>query len=109
MNKEDILEMSKQENKGQDLANLEVSKSGMQIGWITIICLLAAVSVVDAIVYSRVNNGIFFSVMAGSCAVFLYKYIRLRKKHEICISIIYAISAICFLIAWIISLTNWRG
>ena len=106
MNKEDILEMSKQENKGQDLANLEVSKSGMQIGWTLIICLLAVVSVVDAVVYSRINNGVFFSVMAGSCAVFLYKYIKLRKKHELFVSVLYAISAVCFLIAWIMSLIN---
>ena len=106
MNKEAILEMSKQENKGQDLANLEISKSGMQIGWVLAICLLAVISVTEAIIYSRVNNGVFFSVMAGCASVFMYKYIKLHKKHELIISVIYGIASICFLVAWIISLSR---
>ena len=55
MNKEEILAKSKQENRGQDIASLEAAKSAMQIGWTVIICLLAAVSVVDALVYGRIN------------------------------------------------------
>ena len=105
MDKEAILEMSKQENKGMDIANLEVSKSGMQIGWVVVICLLAVVAVVDAIKYHRVDNGIFFALMAGSFSVFVYKYAKLRKKHELFISITYGIAAICFLIGWIIGLS----
>ena len=43
MNREEILAKSQQENHGQDIVNLEVSKNGMQIGWVVIICLLAFV------------------------------------------------------------------
>ena len=35
MNKEEILAKSKQENHGQDIASLEVSKASMLFGWIT--------------------------------------------------------------------------
>ena len=49
MNKEEILAKSKQENRGQDIANLEVSKANMQFGWITAVCLLSLVAVVEAI------------------------------------------------------------
>ena len=106
MNKEDILEMSKQENKGLDIANLEAAKSGMQIGWIVVICLLALVAVVDAIKFNHLDSGIFFAVMAGSFSIFLYKYMKLRKKHELCVSVIYGISALCFLVSWIINLVR---
>ena len=51
MNKEEILAKSKQENRGQDIANLEVSKASMQFGWITAVCLLSLVAVVEAVVY----------------------------------------------------------
>ena len=44
MNREEILAKSQQENHGQDIVNLEVSKNGMQIGWVVIICLLAFVT-----------------------------------------------------------------
>ena len=56
MNREEILAKSQQENHGQDIANLEVSKNGMKIGWVVIICLLAFVSVVNAIAGLRIGS-----------------------------------------------------
>ena len=106
MNKEEILAKSKQENHGQDIANLEVSKASMLFGWITAVCLLALVGVVEAFVYERVNNGIFFAVMAVCAAIFLNKYLKLRKRHELIIAIVYIIAAIAFFIAWILQLTK---
>ena len=106
MNKEEILTKSKQENRGQDIANLEVSRASMVFGWITAVCLLALVAVVEAVAYDRMNNGIFFAIMAGCSAIFINKYLKLRKRHELYISIIYVFAAIVFLVAWIIQLTK---
>ena len=104
MNKEEILAKSKQENHGQDIANLEISKAGMQIGWMVIICLLAIVTVVDALVSGRMNNEVFFSVLTGCSAVFLFKYLKLRSRQELIVSIIYGFAALAFLIAWVLQL-----
>ena len=104
MNRDEILEKSRQENRGQDVASLEVSKSSIVFGWIVAVCLLAFVSVVEAIKYDRMNSGIFFAVMAGCSAIFIRKYLKLRKKHELYISIIYVIAAAAFLVAWILQL-----
>ncbi len=106
MEREDILAMSRQENHGQDIAEIEVSRMSMQIGWITAVCLLAAVSVVDAIVFGRVNNQIFFAVMAGLSVVFFTKYLKLRKKHELYIAVVYAVAAVLFFIAWVLQLAG---
>ena len=106
MNREEILRKSQQENRGQDIADVEVSRASMQFGWIVIICLLAVVSVVDAMVFERVNNGIFFAVMAGCAAIFISKYLKLRKRHELIISIVYVVIAVAFLIAWILQLAK---
>ena len=106
MNKEEILAKSKQENHGQDIANLEVSKASMVSGWITAVCLLALVAVVEALVFDRMNCGIFFAVMAGSSAIFINKYLKLRKRHELYIAVVYVIAAIAFLIGWILRLTK---
>ncbi len=106
MNKEEILAKSKQENHGQDIVNLEVSKASMLFGWITAVCLLAVVAVVEALVYDRMNNGIFFAVMAGCSAIFINKYLKLRKRHELYIAIVYVFATIAFLVAWIIQLTK---
>ncbi len=106
MNREEILARSKQENHGQDIANLEVSKASMQVGWIVIICLLAVVTVVDALVFERMNSGVFFAIMAGCTAIFVSKYLKLRMKHKLVISIVYGLVAIAFLIAWILQLVR---
>ena len=55
MNREEILERSRQENHGQDVANLEVSKSSIVLGWIVAICMLAVVAVTEALKYERMN------------------------------------------------------
>ena len=98
MNREEILEKSRQENHGQDIANLEVARSSIVFGWI--------VAVTEAIKYDRMNSGIFFAVMAGCSAIFIRKYLKLHKKHELYISIVYVIAAAAFLVSWILQLTK---
>ena len=106
MNRDEILLRSQRENKGQDVASLEVSKACILVGWIVAVVLLAFVSVVDAIVYERMNNGIFFAVTAGCAAIFLLKYQKLRKRHELVIGIVYTVAALLFLTAWILQLAK---
>ena len=106
MEKEEILARSKQENRGKDMVDLEVSKSGIQIGWIAAVCLLAMVSVVDAMVYERMNSGIFFAVCSGCSAIFAYKYMKLRRKHELFVALLEGAAAILFFISWILQLTK---
>ena len=106
MNKEEILEKSRQDNHGQDFAELEVSKSSMALGWIVAICILSIVAVVEAVKYGRMNSGIFFAVMAGLSTIFIRKYLILRHKHELFISIVYVVAALAFLASWIIQLTK---
>ena len=106
MNREEILAKSKQENHGQDIASLEVSKSSMLFGWITAVCVLAIVAVTEALVHDRMNSGIFFAVMSGCAAIFINKYLKLRKRHELYIAVIYMIGTVAFLISWIIQLTK---
>ena len=106
MNREEILEKSRQENRGQDVANLEVSRSSIIFGWIIAVCMLAVVAVAEALKYDRMNSGIFFAVMAGCSAIFIRKYVKLRRKHELFISIMYVITALAFLVSWIIQLAK---
>ena len=104
MNREEILEKSRQENRGQDVADLEVSRSSVVLGWIVAVCALAVVAVAEALRYERMNSGIFFGVMTGCAAIFIRKYLKQRKRHELVISVVYSAAAAAFLIAWILQL-----
>ena len=106
MNREEILARSQQENQGQDVVDLEVSKASMKLGWLVVVCLLAFVTVVDAIVFERMNSEVFFAVLAATSAVFFSKYLKLRKRHELFIAIIEAVAAVAFLISWILQLIH---
>ena len=106
MDREEILAKSQRENQGQDIADLEVSKTGMKLGWLTVVCLLAIVSVVDALVFERMNSEAFFAVTAATSAIFFYKYRKLRRKHELIVAVIDAVAAAAFLISWILQMVN---
>ena len=106
MNREEILAKSQQENQGQDIADLEVSKASMKLGWLVVVCLLAFVSVVDAIAFERMNSEVFFAVTAATSAIFFSKYLKLRRRHELIIAIIDAVAAVAFLISWILQLVH---
>lgn len=104
MTKEEILEKSRNEMKGMDVADLEISKSAIQIGWLVAVCLMAIASFIDAIVFSRVPVEALFSTLAGLSTVFWIKYSKLKKQHELFVAIMYTIASICFLISWIIQM-----
>lgn len=106
MDRNEILEKSRQENRGMDLENLEISRDAMKTGWVAAVCIACAVAVLDAMLFKRVANEVFFTVMAGSAIVFFYKYFKRKKKHELFIAVFYGIAAAAFLIAWIVQIAH---
>ncbi|MBR2281898.1 MAG: hypothetical protein IJ863_04680 [Spirochaetales bacterium] len=106
MTKEEILERSRSENRGKDIVEEEFIRKGFLVCWIVSLVLAAMVAMVEGVVLGITNYGIFFSLMSGLFSFFLMKYIRLRKRHELFITIMYGVAAICFLICWILNLAN---
>ena len=106
MTREEILEKSRSENKGKDIVEEEFIKKGFLVCWIVSLVAASIVAIIEGIVLGKQNSGLFFALMSGLFSFFLMKYIRLRKKHELFITIMYGIAAVCFLTSWIISLVK---
>ena len=106
MTKEEILEKSQNENKGKDVAEMEVIKKALMIGWVVTVCLIGVVLICNGIVLGYEDMGALFAVISGLFIVFLIKYIKLRKRHELFITIAYGIATLCFLISWIMTLAR---
>ncbi len=100
MERNEILTRSRQENQGQDIANLEVFKSAVQTAWTVTICLASVICVADAFVFSRACYELLFTICTSSAVVFVCKYRVLRKKHELLLALCYCAGALSFLIAW---------
>lgn len=106
MNKDEILQASRNENQNKDIAGIEISKSGIRTGWIVTVCLAAAVAVLDGIWFGRAAYEILFAVFTGLAVVFFCKYANLKKIHELIVAICYSIGSLGFLIGWIMQLIN---
>ena len=90
MNREEILEKSRRENKGTDEIELIVlnsaGKLAAQIGML-ICCAVAVlqVSFTDSMSYE--SWMIYFSILG---TLFIVKYIKLHKRHELLLAILFS-------------------
>ncbi len=94
MRKEEILEMSRKENKNNDLVEQDTYKTaafaGTVAGWIAIAVVLAVTGFIE----HKTNYGAFFIFFVVESGIFITKYVKLKKKHELVVSIIYTAAAI---------------
>lgn len=102
MTKDEILEKSRKENQNRDLYDIEVEKLAFTVSHLAFmfICFLAIL--LEFILTRKINPGypmIYFGVQS---IIFLVKYIKLRKFHELVIFIcqfaVFALSLVAFIL-----------
>ena len=104
MEKEEILAKAKEENKGKDVADLDAQRKGAYIGYSTGIILIFIVDLVNWMVFGEVNQGANFAICTMIFVAFLTKFIIVKKKHELIVTICYGVLSLSFLITWIFQL-----
>ncbi len=104
MDKNEILEKSRLENKNQDLYEKEVMKKASNIATIIVAILCAIFTVIEILRDNKTFlafEAILFSLMATQ---FIYKAVKFRRKHEIVVASLYGVAAVMFIAAYLISL-----
>lgn len=104
MDKKTILEKSRIENKNIDLVEKNAYKSAALTGTIVGWCAIALVLLLTGFINHRTNYGalvIFFAIESG---IFITKYLKLRKLHELIVSVIYVIASISAFVFFILQL-----
>lgn len=109
MNKDEILEASRKENKSKDLAELEVNyRAGNIAGRVgaTVCCLIS-------VIFVRVTGSmlcspwiIYFSILGTHNLV---RYIKLRKKSDLAVTILLFAMCILFLVLFVLRLLEAKG
>lgn len=95
MNKEDILQASRSENQNKDFYELEIVRKGQRIGGLIGLCIAFALMLVERIILEDgTNYGYFLIILSAASGLFIYKAVKLKKKHEILIAAIYIIMSI---------------
>jgi len=106
MEKNEILKMAQEDNKGMDIADLEAQKKGAYIGYFIGIIGIILVDIINGVVFKTINHGPNMVIALMCFTSFIIKYIKLKKTHELIVSIIYALLSIMFLVFWILQLTK---
>ena len=104
MNKDDILKMAQDEGKGKDYADIEAQKSGTRAAYFVAVLLVILVDTVNGFVLGYVNRGMDFVLFSMAFVAFLTKYIKLRKRHELFVTIFWGLLALMMLTFWILQL-----
>lgn len=104
MNREDILKRAQQENQGKDYADIEAQKSGTRAAYFIAVILVIIVDLVNGFVLGYVNRGMDFVLFTMAFVAFLTKYIKLRKRHELFVTIMWGLLALMMLALWILQL-----
>ena len=106
MNKEEILKKAQAENNGRDVADIDAQQKGAWVAYIIGVILLIVVDTVNGFVLHNVTRGADFVLFSMAFAVFMTKYLRLRKRHELIVAIIWGVLAVCMLVIWVLQLAG---
>ena len=104
MNREEILKKAQEENNGKDYADIEAQKTGTRAAYFVAVLLVIIVDTVNGFVLGYVNRGMDFVLFTMAFVAFLTKYIKLRKRHELIVTILWGLLALSMLVCWILQL-----
>ena len=104
MEREEILAKAQKENKGKDIVELDAQKRSTYVAFTVSGLLIIAIAIVEFIVTKRFPFGGIAGLQGMLATAFLVKYITLRKKHELVVTICYSLLFVGFLALWIYQL-----
>ena len=104
MEKEEILAKAQKENKGKDLADLEAQRRGANYGFMIGGLTTVAISFINFAITGVYPFGPLAGMLSMVFVAFLTKYIMLRKRHELAVTVIYGILMAMMFTAWILQL-----
>ncbi|OUN21447.1 hypothetical protein B5G37_11140 [Pseudoflavonifractor sp. An85] len=92
MDKEEILRASRRENQNKDIYELEIVNKGQRIGGIIGICVTFALMFAERIILKNgMNYGYFLIVLSACAGLWIYKALKMRKKHEIFLAVLWSV------------------
>ena len=91
MDREEILEKSRQENKNKDVYEQEILKQASKSSIIVQMVLAAIFFVTQILAGQGINWGLWALVFSSDMVIFWVKYRKLRRNHDLVMAIIYTI------------------
>ena len=96
MQKEEILEKSRRENKNQDPYEKQVITAGGNAGAIAAAILATVFFAAQILTGGGINYGLYAVVFVIPATGFTVKAITLRRRHEIAVAALYWVAVLLF-------------
>lgn len=94
MDKEEILRKSRNENQNRDIYELEVINKAQRIGGLTALFVTLALMIIDRLIFDVTNYGYFLVIESAVMGLWIYKAVKMRKRHEIPLAVLWTVLAI---------------
>ena len=94
MNKEEVLQKSRQENKNRDIYELQVEKEASTYAIVVTAVLATVFFSVQIFVGEGTNWGMWALVFSISMTIFWVKYFKLRRLHELIVALLYTLCVV---------------
>ncbi len=106
MNREEILQKSREENKGMDVAEMEASRH--DTAWAAVIAIVVATALymVELIVRDNTNPALYVVILGIGATMVTRKALRKKDRTTIICAVLTAVSLVMFLAAFIIKLVK---
>lgn len=101
MDKDEILARSRNENRDQDLVELEVLHKANAFALGVALIASGLLSVLHAIFLDQPDYSVWVVMWATLASVFLVKYYRLRKRHELLLGLLYLAFCVFFFVLYL--------
>lgn len=109
MDKDEILAMSRKENKNKDLAELDAAVQAGNIAGRVGACVCCLISVIFHCVINRLLYSpwiIYFSILGTT---YLVKYRKLKRKADLSLSVLYFAMCLSALVFFVLRLVEAKG
>lgn len=104
MNREEILEKSRAENKHKDVYEQEILKQAGMNAVIVMMILATVFFSAQIFVGGGANWGLWAVVFSANMTIFWVKYLKLRRNHELAMAIIHTLAVALFSVGHIYNL-----
>lgn len=106
MNKEEILKASRNENQNKDIYELEIIGKAQRIGGLIALSVAFVLMLAERAILETTNYGYFCIVMSAGTGLWIYKAVKLKRKHEILLA---ALWSVMFVYAAVMAVLSFIG
>ncbi len=101
MDRDEILKRSREENKDQDLVELEVLHRANNIALSVSMLICALISVLHAVFRDSPDYAVWIVQFGMLSTVMLVKFAKLRRRHELLLGLLYLAFCVTFFVFYL--------